>query len=205
MHLTRAETSKNVPIARRGTRYVARPLGYARTSISVLVAIRDMLHLAHSAREVKEMIKEKLLKINGRIVRDYHEPICLFSIFEAGKKYKLTLLPTGRFALHETKDTTRIAKVINKTVLRGGTIQLNFHDGTNLIAKEKIAVGDSVELDMSTKVIKVIRLEKGKKVFVQSGRNQGETGVVEHIEGKKVSVKIHDRTTVLEQTQAVAL
>lgn len=204
MHLTRAEISRVMPLPRKGTRYVARPLAYTNRSLSVLSAVRDLLHLARTAREVKEMIKEKKLKINGRVVRDERESLTLFSLFEADHVYKVTLLPTRRFALEPTKHATRVAKVINKRLLRGNIVQINLHDGTNLLTKDKIAVGDSIELDLHLKIVKIIPLKEGAKVLVGLGRNAGSIGIVKQLDGERIRVLIGDRTVSLKKTQVIA-
>lgn len=205
MHLTRAEISRVTPIPRKGTQYVARPRGHTRASVSVLGAVRDMLHLAHTAREVNEMIKEKKLKINGRVVRDQREPLLLLSHFEADKRYLVTLLPTGRFSLEPTKDAHRVGKVVNKKILKNGVVQINLHDGTNFLTKEKIKVGDSVSVDAHNKPLKVIPMKEGSHVLVSSGRNVGRTGVVAHIKGSMISVTIGETHVSLKPAQVVAL
>lgn len=205
MHLTRAETKRLVPIARKGTKYVVRQLSHVNSSLSVLVAVRDVLKLAQTAREVDEMIKEKKLKINGRVVRDYREPITLLSLFEADKKYILDILPTGRFSLKETKQSTRFAKVLGKTTLRGNVQQLNLHDGTNILSKDKINTGDSLELDMKTKIVSVARLEKGKNVMIRTGRAIGLRGTIANVKDNTVQVRLGDRTTTLTKEEVIVL
>ncbi|MEO0238267.1 MAG: hypothetical protein ABIN35_08560, partial [candidate division WOR-3 bacterium] len=66
-----------------GTKYVVRAIDNPNNSVPVLVAVRDILKLARSAREVQKMINSKILKINGRPVKDWHETIKLFNIFES--------------------------------------------------------------------------------------------------------------------------
>lgn len=205
MHLTRSETLKKLPIARKGTRYIVRTAGYVHNSVSVLVAIRDMLKLARTAREVQEMIKAKQIKLNGRIVRDYRAPICLFNVLEAHKKYRLSIAPTGRFTLVETKDAARLARVMSKILQPKGVIQYNLHDGTNLITKEKLIIGDSVELDVSNKIVKVISLEKAKKVFIYTGKNKGHEASVKSLSDGKITLTLGDRSVTLGSAQVIAL
>ncbi len=205
MHLTRAKSTTKLPIARKGTKYVARPFSHIYDSITVLAAIRDILKLGKNAREVNEMIKGKLIKINERIVNDYHQPICLLNILHADKSYKLTISPAGRFVLEETKDKTRIAKIIGKKVLNKSVTQLNLHDGTNIIFKEDAKVGDSLELDFENKIKKVISFGKGKKVFVKSGRNMGNMGIVSSVEGNNVKIKLEEKEVVLNKEQLIVL
>ena len=69
-------------------------------------------------------------------------------------------------------------------------MQFNLHDGTNLVTKEKININDSVELDFHNKVKNVLHAEKGKKIFVISGKSIGLHGKISNIEGKKANVKL---------------
>lgn len=204
MHLTRSEIGRVTPIPRKGTRYIARPLAYTTTSVTVLAAVRDMLQIARTAHEVEEMIKEKKLKINGRVVRDVREPLTLLSLFEADKLYVVSLLPTGRFTLKPTKTHHRIAKIINKKLMKKGIVQVNLHDGTNILTKEKMGVGDSLEMDEKLTILRVIPLKVGAHVLVSSGRNVGSVGTVTHLEGETVTLTIDGRNVSLKRTQVVA-
>lgn len=205
MHLTRAQITKRVPIARKGTRYIARPLSHPNTAVSVLSAVRDILKLARTAREVKEMIKQKQIKINGRIVYDYHAPVHMLGILDADKRYILTILPTNRFSLEETKEKTRIAKIINKKTLNGGQVQLNMHEGTNVVTKSKANVGDSVELDMDNKIVNVLPLGKGKKALLIYGRNVGVKGTIKEVEGKMLILEINGQQVKASREQVIVL
>jgi len=205
MYLTRSKTLKRIPISRKGTKYLAKALNHSNEGVSVVVAIRDMLRLAKTSKEVKLMVKQRLLKLNGKIVKDCKEGICLFNILDADKRYRLTILETGRLSFEEIKDSSRIAKVIGKTNIKGNVMQVNFHDGTNILTKEKIRVGDSVELDFNNKIEKVNKIEKGKNIFVISGRSIGSKGKINEIEMKKVKVQLGGREVVLDNSHLVVL
>ena len=199
MHQIRNTTTKKLPIPRKGSKYVAVASSHKQESVPLVIAIRDMLGLAKTAAEVKKMIRDKLLKINGKEAKDHRESIRLFNILEAGKKYELIYLKTKKFALTETKrGDTRLAKVINKKLLKKGVIQLNLHDGTNINSKEKINVGDSIEVDFKGKIKEKIPLTKGAKVFILKGKYLGHVGKIEAIEGSKVSVKLEEKTAEIK-------
>ncbi|MCH7568254.1 MAG: hypothetical protein IIA87_02430 [Nanoarchaeota archaeon] len=198
MYLKRAKAIKKLPIRRKGTKYVARASSHIKDGVPVVIAVRDMLGLAKTAKEVKEIIKEKLIKINGKIVKNPKESIRLFNVLEIGKKYRLTILPTGKFSFEEIKDSVRLCKIINKKILRGKKIQLNFHDGTNILSNENINIGDSIELDFDGKIRKVISFEKGKNSFVISGRSVGLIGVVKGLGSRKVIIKFKDSDKEVE-------
>ena len=207
MHLKRQQATKKLPIPRKGSTYVARALAYHNNSVPVVIAVRDMLKLARTTAEVKKMIHQKLLKINGRIVKEFRQPICLFHIFEADKPYTLTLLPTGKFTFSPSSSSSRLVKVTNKKLLSHNTIQINLHDGSNLISKDKINVGDSLYIDFKGKIQKHVPLEKSREVFIMGGKYIGKKGKIQaveckqvtlHIEGKKEPVNLHEQEVIVQ-------
>ena len=207
MHQTRNEASVRLPILRKGTKYIASGKGNPDNSVSVLIAVRDILKLANTAKEVKEMIKQKKLKVNNRIVRNDKEEVHLFNILEADKPYRLSILPTNKFAFESVslKDG-KLCKVVNKHLFKGNRIQLNLNDGTNLLSKEKISVGDSLYIDFSGKILKHIPIEKGKKALVFKGKYSGNKVSIESVEDKKASIKLENgSTTILNKDSLMVL
>lgn len=204
MHQTRQETTTKLQIPRKGTKYVVRTLSYVKNSVPVLIAIRDMLNLARTAKDVKEMIKQKLIKINGKPVIDFRESIKLFDILEAGKHYRLSLTENNRFRFEETKGKLILTKVMSKKLLKNNILQLNLFNGHNLITKEKAKVGDSFYLDFSGKVSKHIPLEKGNNVFIISGKYVGKQGKIKDIQNNKIILKLNDQEAELNLNQIIS-
>jgi small subunit ribosomal protein S4e len=207
MHLTRSESTKKWPIPRKGTRYLARPTGSVNDSVPVVIAVRDMLKLARTAKEVNEMVKQKLLKINGREVKDYHESIQLFNILEADKSYVLKITTTGKFVFEHSSKKERLCKVINKTLLKGNKTQLNLHDGSNVITSDKIQTNDTVYLDFSGKILRHIPMQKGKEVFIMAGAFKGQKGKIEEVEDSRVAVAFEksDNSTKLKKREVIVI
>lgn len=208
MHQTRAQVSSKIPVPRKGTQYVARPLSNLHNSVPVVIAVRDMLKIAKTAKEVRQMIKQKSLKINGREVKDYRDSIRLFNIFEANKTYMLSLTPQGKFVLDATSHKDRPCKVIGKKILAGKKIQLNLHDGTNLLSSDhKIKTQDTVYLDHEGKIKSHIEFNHGKDCLVMGGSLLGQKGKIEKVHGNTVIVKIKDLDleTKLEKSNLIAL
>ncbi len=203
MHITRNNVIRGIPVPRKGSKYLACAVRFSNSAVPVVIAVREMLNLATTAKEVKQMVHEKMLKINGKLVKDINQPIPIFSVFHADKNYVVTIKPTGRFEFEQTNDNSRLAKVIGKTAVRGGAIQYNLHEGTNMISKDKINVGDSLLIDFDNKIKKHIALEKGKKVFVISGSNTGKNGSIVKVDGRSISVKLQDKNeeVVLDMAQ----
>jgi|SRR3989344_3823487 len=193
MHIKRQIVTTKLPIKRKGTTYVARTLSNLNNSVPVMVALREMLGLAKTGKEVEKIIQQKLVSINGRTVEGYKESIQLFNIFKADKTYILIILPTGKFSLQPTTSTERLCKVIGKKLLKNNQIQLNLHDGTNILSKGKISIGDSVYVDSSSKIKKHVSFEKGKEGWIISGRYIGLKCKIQSKEGKNTNVLVHDK------------
>ena len=199
MYQSRQAATTRLPIGRKGTKYVARASSGLKDSVPVVIAVRDILHLAKTKREVNHMITKKLLKLNWVDVISPNESIKLFNIFKADKEYALTLSPTKKFSFEEVKNKKeRLCKVIGKKLLQGGKVQINLHDGTNIIGDNKVKVGDSVYLDESGKIKKHISPEKGLEVFVVSGKYEGQRGKIEEVIGKKILIKLGEGSSALE-------
>ncbi len=205
MHNTRNNVIRRIPVPRKGSKYVACATRFSNSAVPVVIAVREMLNLATTAKEVKQMVHEKMLKINGKPVKDINQPISIFSIFHADKNYVTSLKPTGRLEFEQTSDNNRLVKVVGKTVVRGGVTQYNLHEGTNVISKDKINVGDSLLIDFDNKIKKHIALEKGKKAFVISGSNLGKTCSIVNVDGRSIAVKLKDNNeeVVLDMTQII--
>lgn len=206
MHQTRSEVIRQLPLARKGTKYIARALRNSSDSVPLIVAIRDMLKLASTSKEVKGMVHNKKIKINGKNVKDVNEPICLFSILEADKNYLLNLLPTGRFDFVETKEKDRKLKIKGKVSIKKEVFQYSLHDGTNVLSNKNFSVGDTLILSNDNKIVKHIEMSKGKEIFVIAGNYMGKTGKVEDIfEDNRIKVKFDNGSIVLEKAQIILI
>lgn len=204
MHQNRHAVSKKIPITRKGTKYVVRTNSHLKTSVPVLIALREMLKLAKSSKEVKAMIHHGMLKINNKPVTDHRQAIKIFNLLTADKNYMLTFSPNGKYTLQIHDKQERPCKVINKKLLSKNTIQYNLHDGSNLISKEKISVQDTVYLDKDGKVKSVKPLEKSAKVFIFKGKYSGKSGVIKSIDSR-VTTEIDSKAVILEKGCMIAI
>jgi small subunit ribosomal protein S4e len=204
-HQKRNELIKRIPIPRKGTTYIARANSHNSNAVPVVIAVRDMLKLARTSKEVKHMIKEKQLMINGKDVKDIHDSIKLLNVFKADKPYILSLTKTGRFTFIDHKEKQRPCKVVNKKILKGNKAQLNLHDGTNILSEDKVNTQDTIFLDSQGKLAKHVPLEKGANVFILEGKYSGHEGKVESIENGTAKVKLEDKTAELDKRRIIAI
>jgi small subunit ribosomal protein S4e len=198
MHLNRNNVNKNWPVPRKnGTKYIAVSNHNNRESIPLIVAIRDILKLVRTSKELKKIINEKQVKINGKEIRTTKYPIGLLDILSLDKdNYKLSIGTNKKYIFEEVsgKDAeTKYIKIIGKKILSKNETQLNLSDGRNIISKDSVKTGDSVLLNVSNnKIEKIIKMEKGNKALVFKGKHSGKSGIIEKIveRGGKIIAEI---------------
>ena len=203
MHLKRQKVPKKWPISRKGTKFVVRPLSNLKRSIPLLIVLRDMLGVAQNRKEVKKAIHEKNILVNLKPIKDERHSILLFdliTIVPEKKVYRLGLTENGKFNIEVVKDSpeTKMAKVVNKKMIKGKKIQLNLSDGNNFLSDIKCVVNDSVLIDLKNKKIeKCFPLKEKVKVFVFEGKHAGKKGVVNKIipEMKMVELSQEDHVS----------
>ncbi|MBS3075513.1 hypothetical protein J4429_03560 [Candidatus Pacearchaeota archaeon] len=198
MHLKRNNIKNFWPIPRKGTKFVAVPSHNQYEALPLVVVMRDILKLVRNNKELKKVIHEKQVLVNNKIIHDTNYPISLFDIINLphiNKHYKAIISKNKKMDFEEinNKEKTKVLKVICKKVIDSKNIQLNLMHGWNVISKEKVNTGDSVVINMEDKkIVKIIPLEKGRKVIVIKGKHTGNTGKIEEIieRGGKKLVKI---------------
>ena len=189
MHLKRQKVPKNWPIERKGTAYIVRPNANISNGIPILVAIRDILKLAQNRKEVKKVIHAKNLLLNGSPVKDEKNSISLFdtlTIVPSNENYILSLSEKGKFQIEKIKsgeETHKIAKIINKKMLKGKKTQLNLSDGRNFLSDIKCNVNDSVLINSKKKKIeKCLPLKEKGNVLVFAGKHAGKKANINKID-----------------------
>ncbi|MBR9705518.1 hypothetical protein GOV14_00635 [Candidatus Pacearchaeota archaeon] len=199
MHLKRNKIGNFWAVPRKGTKYLAVPSHNAKKSMPLVVILRDILGLVKNKKELQRILNEKQIQINHKEIRNTNYPVGLFDVInikKIKKNYRATLSHGKKMIFEEIKDKeseTKIFKVLNKTLIPGKKIQVNLNSGKNLLTKEKVKTGDSVLLNLKdSKILKVIQIKKGAKVFVFEGKHAGISGKVDDIleRGGKQIVKI---------------
>ena len=184
---------KNWPIPRKGTTWVVRPNSNLNQGIPILIALRDILKVAKNRREVKKMMHEKSVLLNGKIVYEEKNSVTLLDILSiGGENYKLVLSDKGKFKFDEVKDANnKISKIINKKVLKGKKIQLNLMGGRNLLSDIKCKTNDSVVVNFKDKKIeKCLEFKEKANAIVFGGKHIGAKGKIEKIDLKHRIVEL---------------
>ncbi len=185
MHQKRISAPKSWPIAKKANKWVvaASPGAHSRDAVPILVVIRDMLHLADNATEAKRILHSGNVTVNGRIIKKHKAQVGLFDIVAAaGRHYRMLPNPRGRYQLTEISDEEakrKLARIDNITVVKGGKLQYNLHDGTNVLLEDKYGTGDSLVFSLpGYDIIEHFERKAGNKAMIVGGKHSGETGTI---------------------------
>lgn len=213
-YLKRQMIPKNWPIKRKGSAYVVRPNFNMNKGIPILIILRDILKVAQNRKEVKKAIHSKHILLNNKTVIDEKNSALLFdtiTIIPLKKYYRIELSEKGKIQITEIKEDEagkKIAKIVNKKILKGKKTQLNLSDGRNFISNLKCHINDSVLINLEKRGIeKCLPLKEKEKVIVFAGKHSGEKGIVSKMksESKAVEVNINEKkiNILIKQLMAV--
>ncbi|QLJ53004.1 MAG: SSU ribosomal protein S4e [Candidatus Fermentimicrarchaeum limneticum] len=194
-HLKRIASPKYIPVARKGKKWLTKPSagphGLER-SIALGVVLRDELHVADSLREVKKILTDGSVLVDGRFVREKKFPIGLMdivSIPKLKKSYWVGVDTKGRFRMIEVdaeKAKSKLCRVEGKRSIRGGKFQISLHDGRTMVGGKEFTIGDTVRITVpEQKVLSVIKLEANTNCLITSGRHAGEVAIIDELYHKK--------------------
>jgi small subunit ribosomal protein S4e len=147
---------------------------------------RDMLKVCDTAKEAKRIIGNREVLVDGKPLRSHKMPIGLMdvvSIPKTAKNYRMLLTDKGKLALVEISEAEakwKLCKLNNKTSIRDGKIQLNLHDGRNIVLdKNEYRTGDVLKVELEgQKISGSFPLAPGSLAMIFEGPHAGKTAVV---------------------------
>lgn len=194
-HLKRIAAPKTWILARWENKFVVRPNAGGHPlelGLPLGIVLRDHLKFASTMNEVKKIIDEKEILVDGKRYKDHRAVIGLFDVLSIPaikKHYRVVLDVKGRIIVLEvpaSESAMKVCKIIGKTALPGGKMQFNLHDGNNILAAKQAKVGDSFVVALpSLDVKEVLPLKEGCTIFLARGKHGGEMGVLKEIKGKE--------------------
>ena len=91
-YIKRQKIGKFWPIPRKGTKYLAVSTHNKRSSIPLVVVMRDILELVRNSKELKKALNEKKVMINSKKIKEINYPVGLFDVISVnGKNYRAVL------------------------------------------------------------------------------------------------------------------
>ncbi len=194
-HLTRFAAPAFWPILRKEYHWTVKPSPGPHPidrCIPLLILIRDVLGYAKTAREARRIIAEGHIKVDGRVRRNYKYPVGLMDVIEivdTGETFRMIPYPVKHLIPHpilKEEASFKLCRIENKTTVKGGHIQLNLHDGRNVLIRvsdptnpveDVYSTLDTLKLGLpEQQILDHVKMEPGAIAIVAGGRNVGRVG-----------------------------
>ena len=184
-HMKRLAMPRSWKIHRKTSKWVPKPLAGAHAadaSVPLGLALRDYLRIVDTMPEAKTVIGNREILVDGTPASSHKTPVGLMDIIsipKLEKHYRVVLDSHGRVVLSEVaanQATWKFCRIENKTVVSGGRLQLNLHDGRNVLVKETgYKSGDVVKLALpDQKILAHYSFGKGMTALITGGSHVGE-------------------------------
>lgn len=222
--LKRKPAPKFWPIHRKEFVWVVKPSPgphSLKNCLPLAIVLRDILGFAKTRKEAKKIVSQGKVYVDGKVRREDTFPVGLMdviSIPEIGKSFRV--LPSSKgLILHlidKEEANFKLCRIENKTLVKNGHIQLNLHDGSNLLVKTedpKTPQGNmytplnTVKISLPEKqILEYVNLKEKNFAIITGGKNIGKYGKIIELEkakGKKrrkILVTIEDEKGSRYQT-----
>ncbi|MEM0095955.1 MAG: 30S ribosomal protein S4e [Candidatus Bathyarchaeia archaeon] len=204
--LKRKPAPKIWPIHRKEYVWVVRPTPGPHSlekCLPLTIVLREILGFAKTRREAKIIAAQGKVYVDGRVRREDKFPVGLMDVVslpEIDKHFRV--LPSHKgLILHpisKEETTFKLCRIENKTTVKNGHIQLNLHDGSNILVKvadpknpqeDVYKTFDTVQLSLPDRqIIGHIKMKEKDFAIITGGKNMGKYGRIvdiEKAEGKK--------------------
>jgi len=190
-HLSTLAVPKTWPVDRKAYgRWIVKPSSGAHAienCLPIHLVLKNILKYAKTAKEVKKILNDGNVLIDKVTRKKYDYPVGLMDLFEIKQSrecYRVALDEKGKLNLIPAMEKSlKLLKVLGKKMLKKRKMQINFHDGRNMIVdKFEGNIGDSVVYDLEKKkIVKVVKLEKGNLILMHGGKHIGVLGKLKEV------------------------
>jgi small subunit ribosomal protein S4e len=210
-HLKRLNAPDSWHIAKKTKKFITKtaPGPHNANAMPITVWLRDQMGLARNLKEVKQILHQNDVIINGKACRDPRMGIGIFDIIalpKINRYYRILRDKNGRHVsipIDAEAAKTRLCKIKNKTIIAGGRVQLNLRYGANIIADNTYKSNDSVVISLQPedrfKIIDHFPFAAGNMAMVIGGKHSGKVARILEIVAVPGSVSnkivLRDETT----------
>jgi len=187
-HLKRLVAPRSWNIARKERTWTTKPMPGKHSlegALPISTILRDYLKVCDNNREAKIILHNRDVFVDQRVVNKPKYPVGLMDVISIPKiklHVRAMLDKHGRIEFVPIKAADskwKLARVENKRNIKGGHTQINLHDGTNILSKEKVKTGDVLQLSLpDLKVKKVLKFKKGAQSLIIGGAHVGSISTI---------------------------
>jgi small subunit ribosomal protein S4e len=168
--------------------------------LPLALVLRDILGFAKTRKEAKTIVSQGKVYVDGKIRREDNFPVGLMdviSIPDIDKCFRIVPSSKGLIlhSISKEESAFKLSRIENKKVVKNGHIQLNLHDGSNIMVEvadpkkpqeDTYKTLDTVKISLPERqILKHIKMKENDFTMITSGKNIGKYGEIIEIEETK--------------------
>jgi len=161
-----------------------------RESFPIIVFPRNRLKYALNGREVKAIVRQRLIKVDNKVRTDPTYPtgfMDIISIEKSNEHFRILYDVKGRFTIHRvTPEESKYKLLKVKRVALGmrGVPHVVTHDGRTIRYPDPLVrANDTIKFDLeNNKMVDFLKFDVGAMCMVTGGRNIGRVGTIQRRE-----------------------
>lgn len=162
-----------------------------KNSIPLVVVLRDILEFTNTSKEAENILAERKVKVDGKVRTNKNSPVGLMDVISLSplsEHYRVLFDQRGKFRMlpiEKNRAEWKLLRVVDKTALKGGVMQYNLHDGTNIRLEDgkEYETKDVLKLQMpSRKILDSYEFDEGQMALITGGDHIGELDTIKEHE-----------------------
>jgi small subunit ribosomal protein S4e len=171
--------------------------------LPLALVLRNILGFAKTRKEAKTIVSQGKVYVDGKVRKEDDFPAGLMdviSIPDADKFFRVMPSVKGLILNPIDKEETnfKLCRIENKKVVKNGYVQLNFHDGSNMLVKvvdpknpqeDVYKTLDTIKISLPERqILEHVKMKENDFGIITGGKNIGKYGKIveiERAEGKK--------------------
>ena len=132
-HLKRISAPKTWDIKRKANKFIARPFPSGHKlehTVSISTLLKEMIKTAKTTKDIKYILNNKEVLINGKKVKEHRRPVGLMDVVELkeiNESYRIILSEKGKLKAISIKGDEakiKLCKIVDKTKIKKNKMQL---------------------------------------------------------------------------------
>lgn len=204
--LKRKPAPKFWPIHRKEFTWAVKPTSGPHSlenCLPLAIVLRDILGFAETRKETKTIVSQGKVYVDGKVRREDNFPVGLMDVISIPDiEEQFRILPSSKgLTLHpinKKEANFKLCRIENKTVVKNKNVQLNLHDGSNLLMMatdpenpphDTYKTLGTVKVTLPEKeIVEQIEMKEEDFAMITGGKNIGKYGQIieiEETEGRK--------------------
>lgn len=212
--LKRKPAPKFWPIHRKEFFWVVRPSPgphSLRNCLPLTIVLRDILGFAKTRKEAKTIVSQGKVYVDGKVRREDHFPVGLMDVISISDiDNYFRIVPSRKdLILHpisKEESNFKLCRIENKKVVENGHVQLNLHDGSNILVRiadpkkpqeDTYKALDTVKISLPERqILEQVKMKENDFAIITSGKNIGKYGKIVEIETTKGKKRTNALVTI---------